>query len=70
MGAGRGSTHLIKHRPADIPAAQGVVAQGQQLCGVGGREAHAVDGEIVWGEDERSSLGCTALNNKSQLTDA
>lgn len=55
--------HLIKDSLGDIATAQRVVAQGQQLGRVAGREVHAVDLEAVGDEDVGSFLSPAALQN-------
>lgn len=66
---GSRSTHLVKDGPGDVPAAQGVIAQGQQVCGVPGGEVHAAHHGAV--RDEHAhARGLTVLKNKSQCTPA
>lgn len=55
--------HLIKDSPGDIGTAQGVIAEGQQLSRVAGREVHAVDMEVVGDEGVGSFLRPAALQN-------
>lgn len=55
--------HLIKDSPGDIPTAQSVIAEGQQVSRVAGREVHAVDLEAVGDEDVSSFLRPAALQN-------
>lgn len=53
--------HLIKDSLGDIAAAQSVIAEGQQVSRVAGREVHAVHLEAVGDEDVGSFLSPAAL---------